>query len=943
MELSSVLAPSPTLPLESFLTNPSLLSCRFNGQRFFYTRDLVPHQNEKELLGIFKEALLNSQEFSGQYNEKAQFFHQRKAQKTVIFTTHQLWKGELEGQFNKFLEAINLSRNLYKYIPLMSDPANIAEALSLIISLNVLTLPLQEDYEELIELLHSEQYAAALEIYKDFKKQCKVLMGKKTIEERVDEISRIIKQLDRDISIALPKLNDKEGIVSEKALLIFTELVYITKLTAQIIQGKPLPEENENSESWWSFSWLWPFRFFKSSVAEESVRNFADLSDEDRKTLTERIDNLMGVLKATERKIFLKYPQEDEKEPAEENKDLALKYVDKANPKNFPPEDDFRNGKPFATAPMVGPFREIRPQVNKLRKIAMALVELQKTIRQLMSHLNEGILEDNDIQLLFKELEPLKIGSLEDVKKICCSIIEGIEMLIAEQAKLILEQSSIHSIPEGLYYVANLFAKAREVKKYLDLLGSMIDDHYIHYPKTAKALRGYLDSIKPGKSHQNDYQGNEATMGLYLAAVLACQLQKPTENRTINQKLSAIVFPQIHEILAKVGPRTLTFSLEEKTVLSGILSKWSLKDFQKEETSLLPQVMIITLTKALLKQTLFSKSGNDPKLDVVLCLLENEQVYAETFQRTLEELPWFKSLLEHYLLQSDAKTFSKECLLMAKALSLFTPKQNSIENLFCYAQVKQILQEIQGKSMSEHHQKRVGWINKKANSFFAELDLPKVDSQFFELLCISLYANDPKEKEEGTVQLLKNLRKLKPEDLSKDLLLYGWVLEYSRIERIERIPHGKFILTQFFKHYLGHPEDQLLWRNLYGTGFLEIALKKLAQSEEGIVDFVKEHRTLEGYDEWFQIVDRYEQFLKISSELVGVSNDPEKITTLRNKACQFLSESERIISNKHDADYDGLIIIYNTESPSVNPQTHLAIAHWCCEEMKKELSRLIFD
>ncbi len=852
-----------------------------HGRSFVYDKGLASDSDKKVLTILNEQLTLVSLSYKNKINEMFQNLYQRRARGKHVQTEHKKWKKELEELWKKMIGDEAISHNQYPYIPLIENPKNQVTALSAMMRLEVQRHTLKRTTKELLLLLGSDTHKQTLKFYKEKIKECEAIIHKPTTEEKVDGLLLLLTKIRDNYTKTIQQLERQPNIVAKETITLFKELFEFILYTASNFETTLTFDEKNRI----------------SSIKEQATRELKALNQSPRA-------NHVG---------------------QETTTTAVSAFIKAAQKRTLAPEDDFRNGMWLATTPVVGIYKEINAQVDKLRDIAKALSLVVETLQTRTSAILKG-----DTKKTFK------FSSTKEEQTYYNTIICGLEEQIELQRQALMQLPISEKVHAGLYYVAKQTAKANEARMHMVQFERIASGKLHPYAIAFGHLFEYLDPIK---------QGICPLGSLYQAIVSACSLRNPEDMTTQSSFTKALCIKAdgaISDTLALAAMRTLSHTTAELELPRKIFARISLQHLRAagETQDSLPQICRSLLVKGFLKQEHFTKKETtvDPEFETLLYILTHDRTYTHSFRKTLFDDEDFRLLHDTYTKYSDLQKHPESLSMMAEILTtLYRPIQEEISIARQrYYKVQYMLLELQEQSKtcsSLQHAKRLSWIADKAKEPFKQLQetlktpphlqlqesfqIPRLSltpspQLIYKLLVVSTFASQKQTRLEATQYLLANTTAQELQEQIQDPhftpLFSRWALCYFMDNSAIAAAIHNDLLKALFVEYLSNPDKRHFWQSQYGIEAMELSLVEFCSIDPSLYDVLKRKRGT-AHLELYQAV----------SYLYKECSDVNVSTCLEKASIHFAQSRQQ------------------TDGPYEDMSCHLSLARWLVYQMRLKL------
>ncbi len=961
------------------------------GRRVFEcTKDtLLSDAGQNNALAALQNAVEETAKFANELEKASQHLYQRASQSGKIAQEHLAQKTKLRTAYLKVADLWGKAKARYNEIAFIDNPQKIADAFSNLVTLEITTRALVKKYKIVGYILKSPHHHAALKFYKDKKRVCQQVRENKklSVDQKVSKLWEIFNETKIKITEETPTLHNKKAVIAHQTALLYEELLHFITYTASSFeeQKQVLPESEASaidgeeeaedddevgqaarqmqdlnleqgpgwaSWAWSKVSWLMPGA---SSQPLEPLSDDALAQIEALKaSITEQEAALLPYLPRKAKRVKLKG---DELE-------LVQTFIAACQTHKLEDKDDFRNGQSCTTTYAIGIYKELKTQIDNLRGISKALVELQNQILTSTKTLC-GIHQVN------KQYTPENFSTL----------LNHLEQAIYEQQDALEGLRFSKRVHAGWYYVAKLLAKVQEVRMDLHTFKSLSKNNpgFIPFQEATRRLIEYLKPSEQELRNNKDYlTGFMAIEKLFLAVQAATPLTKAAPQGKVRSchEIQDTFYNVMTDILARCGLRTLTLSPEEKEVPMQLLLERPLSNLtgkDEDRGGLLPKRVIAFLIRSFLRCENFQKEEIDPELDLALFKLQNSTLYSQEFGTTKLLTQNFKSHLEKYEKHSDYKSANNHIMpLIIETLVALDPQVNTLERLFNYCKARQRLVEISSLSQGASAQQayRTMWLYSKAAPelkaeenhlpyFYKDFevideteltdpqlrerlaskartklellgisgkeleqkteekvaqDLKKIGHRIlYKHLVTSLFALDHSEKSQATTNALEMLDSLEVEELPQDnkeglLLLERWVLDQFMNDAPKQTKHATILLTALFKKYLSDPATHLQWTNTLDIAYMEMALHKLFEKQEGNLpgiygDMLNRRGPL--LAQWNEVISIYKKFLTYFAEVNTFNNKTKPAAIKLQKEAQE-AFGQQIVPERNTLSWSGI-------------------------------------
>lgn len=754
------------------------------GRSFIYDKG-VDCDSDNRVLSTLKEQLSRIETiYKKKIDEVHQNLHQRSARRKLVVNLHNKWKQELEELWTKLMGDEAISEAQYRYIPLMESPKKQSRALLLMMRLEMLGHSLKHTTQELILILGAQQYSKALVFYKDNVKACQALIHKPSLEQKVDGLISLFKQITLEHTQVKLRLEGQRNLVVEQTNLLFKELYEFIGYACD-------------------------------NFIKESKEGHYDIK---RRLVAFKEEVQKSLATMTEHKI--------QQQPAGK---AVLSYLKNAQMRSLKQEDDFRNGMWLATTPYVGIYTEIQTEVDALRTSAKALAALLETLQ---SRIREALEPEIATTPLNAQQELLYYNN----------IVDGIENHIDLQRLQLTKKPLSEKVHAGLYYVAKQRATVNQVRMYIRQLTLATSGKLRPFVKAVGHVVQYLDPQKAqAATDMHNLTSISALRNLYKAIRSACALSNPDENSakpSFTKSFCSKAYTVISDTLANKGTKTVALTYEESAIPNMLFAKTPLARLRAIDPHavVLPKAIRTYLMKALIASLHLSKADIDPQLEVALHFICSQHDYKDAFEETVREDPDFAELTRAYLRKSDMTEQSYSLTLMLEILSelLATAADDEAISRQRYYKITQYLFELaEQKPMPASQQNaRLDWIKTVTQEPLKALEIKPYPGLVHTLLRKSLFASQDFQRRQAQQELTAYVQPANLANSSQDPTLYPllqrWILERF-ISDSDDISHNeKQMLHAFFVEYLSNQEIREYWQSQYSIGTMEIALAKFS-------------------------------------------------------------------------------------------------------------------
>ncbi len=732
-------------------------------RRFTYAKDKSPPSDDTVLDTLGKVLKATEGEYATDLNQKFQGLHERRVQKDVVVQTHETWTKELRDLNSRMLADAQKAQNRYQDIAIIEEDAHIAKAVRRLFKIEFLQHPLKHKAAELLTVIDSESYEKSFKFFKDTLRKVE---AKDATESSLGVLFEEVKQ---HIATKKQELGTKAPIILKEITLLVEELFRYIAFAA-LSRRESLPEESQE-------------RAHLQRLEEQAT--------------------------AEALKHALPIPQHAI--PAWSQEFIAA-FIKRAKSESLESYDKFRGGQIGATAPLVGPYRNISPEISELTSIAKALQEFVKLIQARIRVCCKG-----SLMTCFATLED-ELGQYKQ-------LLAFIELEIHKQRRALSEIAFTPSVRAGWSYVAKQFAKLAEARTYLQ------DFALLATGSMKPSVRALLDTIQ--------YLKVRSITHLLNATKAVCSLVDPAKNKRFHDRIQRLSTEVLQDILSVTGRKTLELTESEKQVPNSIYRR---TPFPHGENSLrapaLPEDVLHYLEKRLIAHLYYSdEKSEDTECETVIHILSTDPLYSKAFSDACYHNETLKVLLREY---DEQKTISHEELqAITDVLSCLATTNGKKEAVFRYVQAKVLLKNINSS--------RIGWLTRRLETSFTlieeSLQLPaysksatlvltekplyglqdeEKDAALYNALALSLYDEDAN----ATAKLIEYAKHTHVDDLPAEdsplrLLFDKWLLEQfaegSYSGRLE-------LLDKLFKEYIQQPKEREFWRRQVGMATMEFAL-----------------------------------------------------------------------------------------------------------------------
>ncbi len=821
----------------------------------------------------FETAVKATEVYARELKEAAQFLFQRQSQIGSIEKEHLAKKKALDDSFIQVSQLWKAAQMRIQEIAFLDDPKRSQIAFKALIQLEIRTTILDKQRQNLGYILGSGHHHRALECYKTKKRFCQELEAneKMSVSEKIMGLRRTFQETKKVIEEETGTLHSQTVIAHQTALL-YEELLQFIAYTANSFitpaddAAAQLARLSVSQNRGGLISWVWSNTPSTPANPEDTARQVG--------TLKQEIENL-------EKSLAPYLPKRKERKAVEES---VARYIAEWQGEKLEAKDNFRNNQLLADYI----YKEIRTEVDSLRSISKALVQLQK-----------------EIQARTEALCGLQQKGNRDVKELEV-LLDGLEEAIYEQRDHLEKLRYSKRVHAGRYFVAKLISKVVELREDLHQCKSLSTRSFRPYAKGCMQL---IEFLEPAQTLEK----------LTRATNAACLLQKTLNARPIQNTLYEVA----RDILARFGAKTLTLTLEERQVAGQLLLQTPLAEFRSPDEdpgNCLPDRIVSCLMKGFIRCRNFQSQDYNPELDMIIYKLKYDELYQDAFLTTLRFNQSLHELYTHYV---QTTRFDTNHELFGKMVSLLVILRRNpgccfLERVFSYCEAKFRLAEV---SQAQMLLERFLWLKHELDplfanddnllpSFYKEYDtisIEKLESEkelstitskvrlelelqgmvvekalpdalevkmrkvrakvFYRLLVSSIFAKD----QESTLQLVQRLDALERDQLPNDRegldLLRKWVVDQFMSDAPVQTKHGEFILTGLVKEYLDPAsKTHTQWQAAFGTTNMELLIHKLftlqGDTIGGIYGAQLAHRSDQGLLKfWNQVLTKYKEFL----------------------------------------------------------------------------------
>ncbi len=612
---------------------------------------------------------------------------------------------------------------------------------------------------------------------------------------------------------------------------------------------------------------------------------------------------------------ILKEPQQNQSE--KQSKDNNTSSLSTYDAVKLPTENHFRAGQSFTSWQLVG-YTEITAQISELTRIAKGLY-------------SEQIALDRQVKKASKH--PVDTQLTEQQITECLNLEECINDVV-KQLHALPFSNQIHA---GWYYAVGLKAQAKTLHTDLEQLKLLNQGTAGLYNAALHKLIEYFE--------RSEFQWPriDITMILCFAEATreACAI-------TFTPKQTSRTYTFIEQTLAHEATTLLPLTEPQAQIPTKVFGKWL-------HSNLLSGALPKYLMKGFLKTLHFSHELIDPQFEAVLYMLKFDTTYKASFEAYLKSSKEARELHDSYIKQSDMSTNLDTLKSISAILTILNsptpqnlPEQTrNIDMFIRYQKSQHLLQNLISKvDKNDPTQNiRLKWIKEQFKHTFTshqnalnikeKIQGPLLESLFKTLLS-NLIAADPEQRETTDEKILDILESndfcntTLPDTVK--LLMQRWAFERfmqsckrknetSLAARLRNLVitdttdvEDKMLVT-IFNEYLKDPTKRALWRCLYDTGYMEIAVREFDRK-------MKHIKTNPTEQLWDSVVSIYDEFRKIIEEQGLLLNGSEAHT----QATELYNRAKSCFGNRP--------IIEN----SINTKDAYGIASWLCVEMNQFLT-----